>query len=1024
MRMTKKVLSVVLAVLMVVSMMSVMAVTASATSPDYYVVGTMNSWGISEDYKMAQNVNNTSEYWIQNVPLHSGDAIKVVSSTDGSTVQYWYPDGTDNNYPISEDGYYNVYVAPTGHDTWYYNCIYAEKQSDLNYAAQIGTTKYETLQAAIAAAQSGDTIELLNDIDVTERIVINKDVTITGGGHTLKTTAAAADCMFIYGSKDHKLTISNTVLDGNNLSENAIWTQASGGGSTQSAEVTLTDVTVKKFKGYTYVGAVYLFSNAVGNFNNCVFQNNATPSDSDDGLSGKDIWAGAKATVNINNGSVGDVYLHGGSASVTVDGNATVGTVKYGYTTAGEDSTQMKATVVSGTVENVALGTGIQLAAENFVAASTADLTNAPAGYKWVDSAETGKKTLAPIPYVAQIGDTKYESLKDAFNAVNNNETIVVLADTVIDEKIENTKYSVTLDVSDKTVTVTPWKFEVRNRLYITGSGGKMTGTKGILDNYSMLSISSGVTIESTGTGVAVWNNESSLSQINVNNGATVSAADTAILTEEGNVTVSEGAVVSGAVGVKAQKNADNLINVAGTINATSIGVVVLSGDANLLANGEINAPVGIYTAGANSTATINGGTINATNMAIDIIRGSSVTMNGGAVECTGEACGVFIVEEGSKFTLNDGTISTVDSFGISSNGSAGNEGYEIEINGGIITSENSPAIYQQQDGKLTITGGDITGTSALYIKSGDVKISGGTFKGTQVPATDYEFYGNGTRETGDAIIVDNCNYPGGAPTVSITGGTFTSAAGKAVASYTDKGSKPSATAPGTITGFVSGGNFSNEVPETYCAPGFEPAPLDPQTGMYTVQVDTNPLNQNIGTGIKASQAAAQDGNKFDLPGTLDYTKGRILGVQKKEAIMTDVAGIGIRFIAEAEKATLADAQEYGFEICKTSKTNTPDFAAADGFAAMADPANSAQIVKVNCKGTSNTVVGGGYGDPSADTAYKYVTLAVNDIPSDQGVAVRFYVKDSSGVTHYAKYVRAGDVNMYDGCCTSYANLG
>ena len=53
----------------------------------------------------------------------------------------------------------------------------------------------------------------------------------------------------------------------------------------------------------------------------------------------------------------------------------------------------------------------------------------APEGYKWVDSDETGMKTLAQIVYVAQIGETKYETLEEAFAAAVDGDTIKVLAD-------------------------------------------------------------------------------------------------------------------------------------------------------------------------------------------------------------------------------------------------------------------------------------------------------------------------------------------------------------------------------------------------------------------------------------------------------------------------------------------------------------------------------------------------------------------------------------------------------------------
>jgi len=87
-------------------------------------------------------------------------------------------------------------------------------------------------------------------------------------------------------------------------------------------------------------------------------------------------------------------------------------------------------------------------------------------------------------------------------------------------------------------------------------------------------------------------------------------------------------------------------------------------------------------------------------------------------------------------------------------------------------------------DGKLEIkNGASITGKTAVYVKSGIITILGGTLKGTGDKAA-YSHNGNGANATGDALVVDNCGYPGGAPKVTISGGTFTSANNRGIGSY------------------------------------------------------------------------------------------------------------------------------------------------------------------------------------------------------------------------------------------------
>ena len=188
-----------------------------------------------------------------------------------------------------------------------------------------------------------------------------------------------------------------------------------------------------------------------------------------------------------------------------------------------------------------------------------------------------------------------------------------------------------------------------------------------------------------------------------------------------------------------------------------------------------------------------------------------------------------------AKLTVNAGTLEG-KYYGISGNGSEGRGNTEVTINGGTVkgtTVNDSVGIYNPQSGTLTIKGGTVEGAVGVYVKAGTVSVvDGGTVKGTGAKA-DFVHNGNGVNNTGDAFIVENCGYPGGVPGVTISGGTFTSTYGSAVASYaygndaSDKANKP-------IGGFISGGSFSSKVPLEYCTEGFRPAEKGGDN-MYTV---------------------------------------------------------------------------------------------------------------------------------------------------------------------------------------------
>lgn len=214
-----------------------------------------------------------------------------------------------------------------------------------------------------------------------------------------------------------------------------------------------------------------------------------------------------------------------------------------------------------------------------------------------------------------------------------------------------------------------------------------------------------------------------------------------------------------------------------------------------------------------NGTFTIKNGKLLAETTGYDAISiqgedGSSITVNveSNATLKGGDCCIVVPVSNASTdITINtSGTLKT-ESTGyaaISANGNS--EGVKLNVSGGSITASMA-GIYFPCETYLNITGGEITGATAVYQKSGTLTISGGTLTGNG-EAVNYTYNGNGCNETGDALVIESCNYPKGTPSVNITGGTFISENAKAIGSYVGNG----VDVAGKITGFVYGGLFSD----------------------------------------------------------------------------------------------------------------------------------------------------------------------------------------------------------------------
>ena len=82
----------------------------------------------------------------------------------------------------------------------------AEGGEQKTYVAQIGEEKYETLQAAVNAANNGDTVTLLGDVTTKATIPAEKTITIDLNGKTLKEQGQVFD---VYGN----LTIKNGTVE-------------------------------------------------------------------------------------------------------------------------------------------------------------------------------------------------------------------------------------------------------------------------------------------------------------------------------------------------------------------------------------------------------------------------------------------------------------------------------------------------------------------------------------------------------------------------------------------------------------------------------------------------------------------------------------------------------------------------------------------------------------------------------------------------------------------------------------------
>lgn len=137
------------------------------------------TWGSPTGFPISEGYNATTE-------------ITLSFDKAGSYSAYYKLVDLSNRNSVITDGSFSIVVE------------------DVTYAAQIGETKYETLTEAVAAAQDGNTVELLKDVALSENLYIQKSITLNGNGHTITSTVTNDNAVTVTASG---VALQNVVID-------------------------------------------------------------------------------------------------------------------------------------------------------------------------------------------------------------------------------------------------------------------------------------------------------------------------------------------------------------------------------------------------------------------------------------------------------------------------------------------------------------------------------------------------------------------------------------------------------------------------------------------------------------------------------------------------------------------------------------------------------------------------------------------------------------------------------------------
>ena len=322
----------------------------------------------------------------------------------------------DENTAISEPGTYYVY-AKTGETKNYKEERSATVELTVNEpvveAASVtradGTDggTYESLPAALDAAQDGDTVTLLSNVDLGETFVtINKSITFDLGGKTLSSSKAwLHDGVLVV--KDATVTVKNGTVKAAGDGSCAIRAYRSG------ANMTLEDVTATVTSDKSSV--------TVGDFGSAVIKSGDY----------QGLYVGAKSRVTLKGGTFRpymDTITNKNVKSIFWKVNETT------------DATSRDCMEL--------LGDGCVYVDENQNQVRTGG------GFNTVVTVQQGTAIDAPV---AKIGDVKYASLSKAINAVQNGGTITLLDDLDLGNgavlQVGSSKKNFTIDLDSHTLS-------------------------------------------------------------------------------------------------------------------------------------------------------------------------------------------------------------------------------------------------------------------------------------------------------------------------------------------------------------------------------------------------------------------------------------------------------------------------------------------------------------------------------------------------------------------------------------------
>lgn len=598
--------------------------------------------------------------------------------------------------------------------------------------AKIGETTYYTLQEAFNAAVAGDSVRLLRDVTLSEALTFNKayassPVYLYLDGHTLtgdiklqqgnlniqEDTAAVEDRgkiaghVKVYGSSDSSATNYSKLTTAANVIIEAEDQAVVLYGATENtdgygASLNLTGT-------ITATNGTAIVMNGSGT---ATIGNGFTVSATVTGKTGIEVNGG---TLNVSKGYFGGTTAVTGTDGAGIAVNSASSATKVTITGDTVDGSTEAVTKVSGSSGTIAISGGSFNTKPDdsyIVTGKAAYLRN-------------GRYVIDEATPVAKIGETPYFTLKDALDAVDDNQTVQLLADYTGSHLYTNNK-TFTIDLNGHTITGqapsgSDHALEIRSaHVTVTDTAqtkGKIVGAVWVwamgsdssaAGDQNSLTLDASATINADTDGLAIWlkatgQNVGYGSQIDING------------------TVNGHIWVDGNI-----HNGNSVINVAGTINGSSEVGIALQGEATVNVNtGASISSTGTAISVRGGTLVVNGDTITGGTSATTVTLGENTPVSG---------AGIAVVQydlSNISVTVSGGMVTGYTPLYFAKTVNTTNHGLTLSVDGGTFTTTgigteavDVSADYPEARAVGYISGGTFSSEpDAAYIATGYVAV-------------------------------------------------------------------------------------------------------------------------------------------------------------------------------------------------------------------------------------------------------------------------------------------------------------